>query len=88
MTTRVFKVPKLLRPTLIEVVTRRCPQFLASGPEGLREVTLSDSDREKLVEHLGAEFTSRGLRDDCEPTRHGVLVDDLVYLFSFVDDMP
>ncbi len=55
----------------------------AARPAGFPEMTLSECEREQLVEHLCVDFTSRGLRDDYEPTPHGVLVDELIYLFSF-----
>lgn len=72
-----LKLTTPLRELLTEVINKRCPHLigLLTHPQ---DAQLTDSERDVLREAVADEFVETGLREDDEPNKRGLLLEDLI----------
>jgi len=62
---------------LVEIIQRRNPELL-NLPFFTPPKPLTDEEREAIREALADEFCEFGLKEDSEPNKYGLFIDDLI----------
>ncbi|MGH9908104.1 MAG: hypothetical protein ACRD8U_21240 [Pyrinomonadaceae bacterium] len=65
-----------MRELLTEVISKRAPHLLGllAQPHG----SLTDSQRDELREIVADEFVETGLRENDEPNKRGLLLEEII----------
>jgi hypothetical protein len=74
-------VPEGYFGLLREVIEKRAPELLPALREG-SEVVIREDQKRVVQELIGDEFAETGLRDNQEPNDRGLVLENLIDVFS------